>query len=183
MLAFFFFWSCMSKLPKGWLTPDKQTFVAPSRLLLSVNVILGLGVQHIIDFSSESVAKAGEGANGGCINSNRNDDGCNNTGRDNGCIAKPTQADITLTCIPLVSADALKQVNIMAYDKALRVHHGKTALLIADTVDMVGAAVALRAGWLRGRKMDTCLERGRAHGLCQGSVLEQEVTMRLLVPR
>ena len=40
--------------------------------------------------------------------------------------------------------------------------------------------MALRAGWLRGRKMDTAMERGRSHGLTK---LEDEVYKRLLVPR
>ena len=40
--------------------------------------------------------------------------------------------------------------------------------------------MALRAGWLRGRKMDTAMERGKQHGL---TGLEEEVRMRLLVPR
>ena len=89
-------------------------------------------------------------------------------------------AGIHYTHLPISGADDLKQVNLLAFDKALRAHHGKKTLLHCGSGNRVGACMALRAGWLRGRKMDTAMERGKQHGL---TGLEEEVRMRLLVPR
>lgn len=89
-------------------------------------------------------------------------------------------ADIAYINVPIRDANDLKQVKIMDFDKALRQYHGKNTLIHCKSGNRVGAAVALRAGWLRGRKMDTSLERGKAAGLAG---LEQEVHNRLLVPR
>ena len=82
--------------------------------------------------------------------------------------------------LPISGANDLKQLNILAFDNLLRQHHGKKMALHCKTGNRVGAAMALRAGWLRGRKMDTAMARGRSHGLVG---LEQEVHNRLLVPR
>lgn len=89
-------------------------------------------------------------------------------------------ASIHYTHLPISGADDLKQVNLLEFDKALRAHHGKKTLLHCGSGNRVGACMALRAGWLRGRKMDTAMERGKQHGL---TGLEEEVRMRLLVPR
>lgn len=89
-------------------------------------------------------------------------------------------AGIHYTHLPISGADDLKQINLLEFDKALRTHHGKKTLLHCGSGNRVGACIALRAGWLRGRKMDTALERGKEHGL---ESLEEEVRMRLLVPR
>ncbi len=82
--------------------------------------------------------------------------------------------------LPISGAKDLKQLNILAFDNILRQYHGKKTVLHCGTGNRAGAAVALRAGWLRGRKMDTAMERGRSHGLTK---LEEEVHNRLLVPR
>ena len=82
--------------------------------------------------------------------------------------------------LPINGAADLKQLNILAFDNILRQHHGKKTAVHCGSGNRVGAAMALRAGWLRGRKMDTAMERGRSHGLTK---LEQEVHNRLLVPR
>lgn len=82
--------------------------------------------------------------------------------------------------LPISGANDLKQLNILAFDNILRQYHGKKTVLHCGSGNRAGAAVALRAGWLRGRKMDTALERGRSHGLTK---LEEEVHNRLLVPR
>lgn len=82
--------------------------------------------------------------------------------------------------LPISGAKDLKQLNILAFDNILRQYHGKKTVLHCGSGNRAGAAVALRAGWLRGRKMDTALERGRSHGLTK---LEEEVHNRLLVPR
>ena len=82
--------------------------------------------------------------------------------------------------LPISGAADLKQLKILAFDNILRQHHGKKIVVHCGSGNRVGAAIALRAGWLRGRKMDTAMERGRSHGLTK---LEDEVFKRLLVPR
>lgn len=82
--------------------------------------------------------------------------------------------------LPINGAEDLKQLNILAFDNILRQSHGIKTAVHCGSGNRVGAAIALRAGWLRGRKMDTAMERGRSHGLTS---LEQEVHNRLLVPR
>lgn len=82
--------------------------------------------------------------------------------------------------LPISGAADLKQLKILAFDNVLRQYHGKKIAVHCGSGNRVGAAIALRAGWLRGRKMDTAMERGRSHGLTK---LEDEVYKRLLVPR
>ena len=82
--------------------------------------------------------------------------------------------------LPISGAADLKQLKILAFDNILRQHHGKKIAMHCGSGNRAGAAVALRAGWLRGRKMDTAMERGRSHGLTK---LAEEVHNRLLVPR
>lgn len=82
--------------------------------------------------------------------------------------------------LAISGAADLKQLKILAFDNILRQHHGKKIVVHCGSGNRVGAAIALRAGWLRGRKMDTAMERGRSHGLTK---LEDEVFKRLLVPR
>ncbi len=88
--------------------------------------------------------------------------------------------DMHYTHIPIAGAQDLKQLNLLDFDKALRAHQGKKTLMHCKTGNRVGACMALRAGWLRGRKMDTALKTGQQHGLTS---LEDEVRTRLLVPR
>nr|WP_227679198.1 sulfur transferase domain-containing protein [Psychrobacter sp. Pi2-1] len=90
------------------------------------------------------------------------------------------QAGMYYEQLPISGAKELKQLKILAFDNVLRQHHGKKIAMHCGSGNRVGAAIALRAGWLRGRKMDTAMERGRSHGLTK---LEQEVHNRLLVPR
>lgn len=94
--------------------------------------------------------------------------------------AAVTQAGMAYEQLPISGADDLKQVNILAFDGLLRQYHGKKIALHCKSGNRAGAAIALRAGWLRGRKIETAMERGRSHGL---TTLEQEVHNRLLVPR
>jgi len=90
------------------------------------------------------------------------------------------QAGMSYEHLPINGAAELKQLKILAFDNILRQHNGKKIAMHCGSGNRVGAAIALRAGWLRGRKMDTAMERGRSHGLTK---LEQEVHNRLLVPR
>ncbi len=89
-------------------------------------------------------------------------------------------AGMAYEALPIRGAEDLKQLNILALDGILRKHHGKKIVMHCKSGNRVGAAAALRAGWLRGRKMDTAMARGRSHGL---TGLEDEVYNRLLVPR
>lgn len=89
-------------------------------------------------------------------------------------------AGMAYESLPIRDAEDLKQLNILALDGILRQYHGKKITMHCKSGNRVGAAAALRAGWLRGRKMDTAMERGRSHGL---TGLEDEVYNRLLVPR
>lgn len=90
------------------------------------------------------------------------------------------QAGMAYEPLPISGADDLKQLKILAFDGLLRQYHGKKMALHCKSGNRTGAAMALRAGWLRGRKIETAMERGRSHGL---TTLEQEVHNRLLVPR
>lgn len=90
------------------------------------------------------------------------------------------QAGMAYENLTIQGAADLKQLNILAFDKLLRQYHGKKIAMHCATGNRAGAAMALRAGWLRGRKMDTAMDSGRTHGL---TILEEEVRNRLLVPR
>lgn len=90
------------------------------------------------------------------------------------------QAGMAYEHLPISGAKDLKQLNILAFDNILRQHHGKKTVMHCGSGNRAGAAMALRAGWLRGRKMDTAMERGYSHGLTS---LADEVHNRLLVPR
>lgn len=91
-----------------------------------------------------------------------------------------SQAGIDYAHVPIRGAEDLKQTVIMEFDKAVTQAHGKNTLMHCKSGNRVGAAVALRGGWLRERKMDTALEWGRNYGL---TGLEEEVKKRLLVPQ
>ena len=94
--------------------------------------------------------------------------------------ATVTGAGMAYEQLPISGADDLKQVKMLAFDSLLRQYYGKKIALHCKSGNRAGAAIALRAGWLRGRKIETAMERGRSHGL---TTLEQEVHNRLLVPR
>ncbi len=91
------------------------------------------------------------------------------------------QARMQYEQLPIGGADDLKQLNILAFDSLLRQYHGKKIAMHCKSGSRVGAAMALRAGWLRGRKIETAMERGHRYGLTEK--FEQEVHNRLLVPR
>jgi uncharacterized protein (TIGR01244 family) len=92
------------------------------------------------------------------------------------------QAGMHYQQLPISGTNDLKQLKILAFDSILRQYHGKKVAMHCGTGNRVGAAMALRVGWLRGRKMETAMERGRSHGLTMPQ-LKQEVHNRLLVPR
>ena len=94
--------------------------------------------------------------------------------------AKVQKAGMVYEQLPISGADDLKQLNILAFDGILRQYHGQKIAMHCKSGNRVGAASALRAGWLRARKIETAMARGYSHGL---TGLEQEVHNRLLVPR
>ncbi|GAA0320207.1 beta-lactamase hydrolase domain-containing protein [Psychrobacter aestuarii] len=90
------------------------------------------------------------------------------------------EAGMIYAALPIRGEDDLKQVVMLEFDKLLRQYHDKKMVLHCKSGNRVGAAIALRAGWLRGRKIETALERGQQHGL---TGLQEVVHQRLLVPR
>ncbi len=90
------------------------------------------------------------------------------------------QAGMAYEHLPIGGAEDLKQLKILAFDKLLRQYHGKKIAMHCGSGNRVGAAMTLRSGWLRGRKMDTAMKHGYDHGLTS---LEEEAHNRLLVPR
>lgn len=126
------------------------------------------------ELDSEQVAALAQAGVEVVINLQPNDE----LGFDEAAAVK--QAGMHYEQLPISGAEDLKQLKMLAFDKILRQHHGKKMAMHCKTGNRAGAAIALRAGWLRGRKMETAMERGRQHGLTS---LEQEVHNRLLVPR
>lgn len=149
----------MKTLP-NFIQVDKTTMVCTTVSTAQSQLILDSDITHIVSFIPTSAQTFDE---------------------------KAIFSTKTYSHIPIINKDDLKQLTIMNFDKALRMYHGQMTLLMATNINFIGAAVALRAGWLRGRKMDTAIERGKAHGLAMdnddGFDWENETKMRLLVPR
>jgi protein tyrosine phosphatase (PTP) superfamily phosphohydrolase (DUF442 family) len=82
--------------------------------------------------------------------------------------------------IAIRGAEDLTEATIAEFDKALNTHEGKNTLMHCKSGNRVGAAVALRDGWIRGCNPETALANGKAAGLLG---LEQEVQSRLLAAR
>lgn len=135
--------------------PNAQTVVSGKLSAEQVVKAAEAGIEHIINLQPESELSFDERA-------------------------EVEAQGINYTHLPIAGAEDLKQVNLLEFDKALRTHHGKKTLIHCGSGNRVGACMALRAGWLRGRKMDTAMQQGKEHGL---TGLEEEVRMRLLVPR
>ncbi len=139
-----------------YFRPDEQTIVCGALDQEKVQALADAGVELVINLQADA-----------------------ELGFDEASAVK--QAGMTYEHLPISGVDDLKQLNILAFDKLLRQYHGKKLAIHCGCGNKVGAAMALRSGWLRGRKMDTAMERGRSHGLT--ATLEQEVHNRLLVPR
>ena len=91
-----------------------------------------------------------------------------------------SEAHMVFERLPIDDTDALTQVNMMQLDRLIRMYHGKPLLLHCTNRERAAAAWALRMGWLRGRKMDLCLQAAEEHGVGE---LKDELHKRLLVPR
>ncbi len=138
-----------------YFRPDQQTIVCGALDEAKVTALADAGVELIINLQPDDELAFDEAA-------------------------AVKQAGMAYEHLPISGAKDLKQLNILAFDNILRQHHGKKIAMHCGSGNRAGAAIALRAGWLRGRKMDTAMERGYSHGLTS---LEEEVHNRLLVPR
>lgn len=135
--------------------PDEMTVVCGMLDTDKVKALAAAGVEHVINMQSDDELAFDEAQ-------------------------AVLAAGMSYSHLPISHVDDLNQVNMLNFDKILRQYHGKKVAIHCSNGDRVGAAVALRSGWLRGRKMDTALARGEAHGL---TTLTDEVYKRLLVPR
>lgn len=136
--------------------PDDNTVVTGALNKQKIATIAAAGIEHVINLQPEDELDFDEKA-------------------------EVEAQGMTYSHLPIAGAKDLKQLNLLEFDKILREQHGRRVLMHCKTGNRVGACVALRQGWLRGRKLDTAMKRGREHGL-QPS-LEDEVHKRLLVPR
>lgn len=138
-----------------YFRPDEQTIVCGALDEAKVKALADAGVELIINLQPDDELSFDESA-------------------------AVERAGMFYEQLPISGVADLKQLKILAFDNILRQHHGKKIAMHCGSGNRAGAAIALRAGWLRGRKMDTAMERGRSHGLTK---LEDEVYKRLLVPR
>lgn len=145
----------LAKVLLPYFRPDEQTIVCGALDHDKIKALADAGVELVINLQLDDELSFDEAA-------------------------AVRQAGMAYEQLPICGADDLKQVKILAFDNILRQYHGKKTVLHCGTGNRVGGAIALRAGWLRGRKMETAMERGYSHGLTN---LEQEVHNRLLVPR
>jgi protein tyrosine phosphatase (PTP) superfamily phosphohydrolase (DUF442 family) len=145
----------LSAVFEPYFRPDANTIVCGALNEEKVAALAKAGVELVINLQSE-----------GELSFNESD--------------AVERAGMSYEHLPINGAEELKQLKILAFDNILRQYHGKKMAMHCGSGNRVGAAIALRAGWLRGRKMDTAMERGRSHGLTK---LDQEVHNRLLVPR
>ncbi|WP_299187513.1 sulfur transferase domain-containing protein [uncultured Psychrobacter sp.] len=145
----------LSKVLEPYFRPDEQTIVCGALDESKVKALAVAGVELVINLQPDDELSFDESE-------------------------AVTRAGMYYEQLPISGAQDLKQLNILAFDNILRQYHGKKTALHCGSGNRAGAAIALRAGWLRGRKMDTAMARGRSHGLAG---LEQEVHNRLLVPR
>lgn len=145
----------LSKTLSPYFRPDEKTIVCGALDQEKVEALARAGVELVISLQSDDELTFDEAL-------------------------AVQQAGMAYEHLPISGAEGLKQVNMLEFDKILRQYHGKKTAMHCGSGNRVGAAIALRSGWLRGRKMDTAMARGRSHGLTS---LEQEVHNRLLVPR
>lgn len=138
-----------------YFRPDEQTIVCGALDSEKVAALAKAGVELVINLQTDEELEFDEAA-------------------------AVKQAGMAYEHLPINGAADLKQLNILEFDKILRQHHGKKMAMHCGSGNRAGAAMALRAGWLRGRKMDTAMQSGRSHGMTK---LEEEVHNRLLVPR
>ena len=138
-----------------YFRPDEQTVVCGALNQEKISALVDAGIELVINLQADDELSFDEAT-------------------------VVTQAGMAYQHLPISGANDSKQLNILAFDKILRQYHGKKMAIHCGSGNRVGAAMALRSGWLRGRKMDTAMKHGFSHGLTS---LEQEAHNRLLVPR
>ncbi len=67
--------------------------------------------------------------------------------------------------LPIEGAQALTRDNVLAFDRILREVGDEPALIHCSTGNRVGALIALREAWVRGRGTQEAIEEGRRWGL------------------
>lgn len=96
-------------------------------------------------------------------------------------VARSESVELHTYELPITEIDDLSQLNIMRLDELLRryIAHSKV-LITGDDPELIASSLALRLGWLRGRRIDKCVELAEQHGV---TTMRQELFNRLLVPR
>ena len=96
-------------------------------------------------------------------------------------IKRSQSAELHSYELPITEIDDLSQLNIMRLDELLRryIAHSKVLITGYDP-ELIASSLALRLGWLRGRRIDKCVELAEQHGV---TTMKQELFNRLLVPR
>ena len=96
-------------------------------------------------------------------------------------VTRSESAELHTYELPITEIDDLSQLNIMRLDELLRryIAHSKV-LITGDDPQLIVSSLALRLGWLRGRRIDKCVELAQKHGV---ESMRQELFNRLLVPR
>ena len=96
-------------------------------------------------------------------------------------VTRSESAELHTYELSITEIDDLSQLNVMRLDELLRryIAHSKV-LITGDDPQLIASSLALRLGWLRGRRIDKCVELAQKHGV---DSLKQELFNRLLVPR
>ena len=96
-------------------------------------------------------------------------------------ITRSQSAELHTYELPITEIDDLSQLNVMRLDEILRRYIAHSNVLITGgDPQLIASSLALRLGWLRGRRIDKCVELAQKHGV---DSLKQELFNRLLVPR
>ena len=96
-------------------------------------------------------------------------------------VARSESAELHTYELPITQIEDLSQLNIMRLDELLRLYIAHSKVLITgEDPQLIVSSLALRLGWLRGRRIDKCVELAQKHGV---ESMRQELFNRLLVPR
>ena len=96
-------------------------------------------------------------------------------------VTRSESAELHTYELPITQIEDLSQLNIMRLDELLRLYIAHSKVLITgEDPQLIVSSLALRLGWLRGRRIDKCVELAQKHGV---ESMRQELFNRLLVPR
>ena len=87
---------------------------------------------------------------------------------------------MSMTSLPIASADDLNRANVDRFDALLKKQQGSPSLVHCAGSNRVGALIALRAGWIKGKSTDEAIAIGKQWGLAS---LEPVVREKLAAPR